>query len=230
MPLVAVAAIGAASSIYGASKQSKAAKSAANVQSQAASDANATQLQMYNQSRQDAEPWRQAGMSGLSEYMNLLGLQQPSGQGSGGQLGQMGMNPQQSQQDAFGRFRSAPGYQFGLDEGMRSVQASAAARGGLNSGAALKSLFEYGNNYADQQGYTPYMNRLASLSNIGQTQASNNAAMGQNYANAYGQNVNLAGDARANGIYGSANAWSNGAAGVASGLGSMIGNSSWGRK
>lgn len=49
------------------------------------------------------------------------------------------------------------------------MQASAAARGGLNSGATLKALQEFGNNYADQQGYTPYMNKLASLAGMAQT-------------------------------------------------------------
>lgn len=76
--------------------------------------------------------------------------------------------PGNSQQDAFAMFRNTPGYQFGLDEGAKTVQASAAARGGLNSGATLKALTKFGNDYADQQGYTPYMNRLAALSNMSQ--------------------------------------------------------------
>jgi hypothetical protein len=77
-------------------------------------------------------------------------------------------NTASNQADAFAQFRSTPGYQFGLDEGAKTVQASAAARGGLNSGATLKALTKFGNDYADQQGYTPYMNRLASLANMSQ--------------------------------------------------------------
>jgi hypothetical protein len=114
-----------------------------------------------------------------------------------------------SQQDAFAKFRSAPGYQFGLDEGNKSVQASAAARGGLNSGATLKALMRYGTGYADQQGVTPYMNRLATLFG-GAQQATNQVGQaGQNYASQVGQNNMQAGQARAQGIYDSANAWSN---------------------
>lgn len=279
---IAGAVIAVAGSAYAANKQAKAAKGAANTQAQAAADANATQLKMYEQSRADAEPWRQAGQVGLNEYMALLGLQQPQAQptnyggydGSGinpdggnglpmykrrqlgmddGELGQFGnfrgmntgrlggMQPfqqataqtvspisaQQAQQNAFAKFRANPGYQFGLDEGMKSVQASAAARGGLNSGAALKSLLKFGNDYADQQGFTPYMNRIASLANIGQTQNAQNAALGQNYANQTGANLNNAAQARAQGIYGQANAWSNFANTAANQIGGAMGGM-WG--
>lgn len=62
------------------------------------------------------------------------------------------------------------------------MQASAAARGGLNSGATLKALTEFGNNYADQQGYTPYMNKLASLAGIGQTATNQTAQAGTQVA------------------------------------------------
>lgn len=229
------------------------------MQAGAAGDANAAQLQMFNQSRQDQAPFRQAGLVGLNQYMNMLGLGANSSGGvtpyggsfmAGGQdnpfvtvgasgspsvnaqlygsdpaykqawdqavaehqsqwgkpyqadssvdainnrvtqlysqfgggkaVGTAGYEtgtpinlggsstqaPGQSQQDAFAMFRNTPGYQFGLNEGAKTVQASAAARGGLNSGATLKALTKFGNDYADQQGYTPYMNRLAALSGM----------------------------------------------------------------
>jgi len=88
-----------------------------------------------------------------------------------------------SQQDAFAMFRNTPGYQFGLDEGAKTVQASAAARGGLNSGATLKALTKFGNDYADQQGYSPYMNRLASLANMSQVSTNTTGQLGANVAN-----------------------------------------------
>lgn len=133
----------------------------------------------------------------------------------------------QSQQDAFAAFRNTPGYQFGLDEGNKSVQASAAARGGLNSGATLKALQRYGNDYADQQGYTPYMNRLAALSGMAQTSTTTTGALGQQTANQIGQNTMAAGDARAQGIYGSANAWSNFANTAAKTAGNYFGGSGY---
>ena len=47
-------------------------------------------------------------------------------------------------------WRSTPGYQFNLDEGRNQLESSAAARGSLYSGAALKDLTKYGQNYADR--------------------------------------------------------------------------------
>lgn len=115
--------------------------------------------------------------------------------------------PQQLQQEAFAQFRNQPGYQFGLDQGNKSVQTSAAARGGLYSGAAMKALQRYGNDYADQQGFTPYMNRIASAAGIGQTNpvGSLTSAAGQYGQNAGGLMQNAA-NARASGMQNAANA------------------------
>lgn len=53
---------------------SDAADSAADAQVQSANTASATQLEMFNKSRQDQEPWRQAGVAGLNRLSTLLGL------------------------------------------------------------------------------------------------------------------------------------------------------------
>jgi len=132
--------------------------------------------------------------------------------------------PAQAQQDAFAAFRATPGYQFGLDEGKKAVEASAAARGGLNSGATLKALTKFGTNYADQQGFTPYANRLAALAGVGQTATNQVGQYGTNYANQTGNNLINAGNARAGGIYGSANSWANGASQVAGAAGQYFGS------
>lgn len=154
-----------------------------------------------------------------SVYARLQGHQKQTT----GTAGSGGKTPAQLQKDAFAMFRSQPGYQFGLDEGNKSVQASAAARGGLNSGATLKALLKFGQNYADQQGYTPYMNRLSSLFGGAQTATNQMGQAGQNYANQVGANTINAGQARAGGIYGSANAWSNAGQQIASTAGNYLG-------
>lgn len=46
---------------------------------------------------------------------------------------------------------STPGYQFNLDQGLKSVEGSAAASGMLNSGNVLTALQQYGANYATNQ-------------------------------------------------------------------------------
>lgn len=48
-------------------------------------------------------------------------------------------------------FVKDPGYQFRLNEGAKAVQGSAAAQGGLLSGAAMKAMQRYGQGYASNE-------------------------------------------------------------------------------
>jgi len=147
--------------------------SAADAQRSAANAANATQLAMFNQTRKDQTPWRDAGKQALGQ-----------------------MQDQQYQQDfTMNDFKTDPGYNFRLQEGMKALERSAAARGSLNSGATLKAIARYGQNVATdeyQNAYNRYnadkdrrFNRLASLAGIGQT--ATNAMSNANQA--YGNNV-----------------------------------------
>lgn len=125
--------------------------------------------------------------------------------------------PQQAPGDLAGiydQWRQTPGYQFGLDEGNKQVQSSAAARGGLNSGATLKALQRYGTDYADQQGYTPYMNKLAGLFGGAQQATSNIGSAGATYGQQAGNAGQNAANARAQSTYDSANAWQQGMEGA----------------
>lgn len=68
------------------------------------------------------------------------------------------------------------------------------------------------------------MNRLASLAGVAQTATNQVGQYGTNYANAVGNNLTNAGNARAQGIYGSANSWANGAQQVAGAAGQYLGS------
>jgi hypothetical protein len=106
-------------------------------------------------------------------------------------------------------FQTDPGYEFRKAEGMKGIENSAAARGGLLSGAALKAAGQYNQNFASNEygnafnrfntNQTNQYNRLASLAGVGQT--ANNAVQtaGQNYANQAGANLMAAGNATAAG-------------------------------
>jgi hypothetical protein len=74
MAAITAGVVAAGATAYAANRQSKAAKDASRATTQAAQDSNALQLQMFNQQRSDMEPWRQAGMTGLGQYMQMLGL------------------------------------------------------------------------------------------------------------------------------------------------------------
>lgn len=98
-----------------------------------------------------------------------------------------------------------PGYQFRMNEGMNTLENSAAARGGLLSGNFLKNSQRFGQDYASNE-YQNAFNRLAALSGVGQAQAGSIANLGSNYANQAGQGMQRIGDARASGYAANANA------------------------
>lgn len=107
------------------------------------------------------------------------------------------------------KLRSTPGYGFAFGEGQRALDSSAAARGGLFSGAAAKALTKYGQGMADQQ-YGTHLNRLASLAEIGQTATNTTGGWGQNAASNVATGLRNAGTARASGISGAGQAWQQG--------------------
>lgn len=176
MPLavVAAAAVGAGASIYGANK-------AADAQKKAAAQATAADEKKFQQIRSDLAPYRDTGTSALARYADSLGLN--------------GVDAQNAFRD---NFRTDPGYQFAFDEGMRAIQGSAAARGGVLNGGTLRALQRTGQGMADQQ-YGSYLDRFGYLANMGQ----NAAAQTGQFANAssarQGQYALDAGAARAGG-------------------------------
>lgn len=113
-------------------------------------------------------------------------------------------------------FQKDPGYEFRQAEGMKGLTNSATARGGLLSGAALKAASRYNQDFAsneygnafnrDQVNKTNTFNRLASLSGSGQTATNQVGVQGANMAQQVGNNIMGAGNARASGYIGQANA------------------------
>lgn len=175
------------------------AKKGAKAQSRAAENATQVEWDMYQQSRTDQMPWLDQGKTSLAQ---LAGLMDP-----GKQL---------ARNFSTADFRADPGYQFRLREGMRGIENSAAARGGLLSGNTLKALANYNQQAASNEYMNSYnrfnndnttlFNRLAALANTGQTTANSLSALGSNTAQNVGQNLMTAGQARASGYAGQANA------------------------
>ena len=110
-----------------------------------------------------------------------------------------------------------PGYAFRLSEGLKGLNANAAARGGLISGNALKAATQYGQDMGSQEYQNAFnryqvnrsnaLNPLQSLSGGAQTATNAIGQAGQNYATNAGNAYMGAGNARASGYVGSANAW-----------------------
>jgi len=219
-------------SVIQGSMASGAASDAANAQAAASGNAAAAQLQGTRESiaaqkeafdKQVAlqEPFRQAGLKGQNELMDLLGLSGNTGAVGYGSAAQP-FNPQDLYKD--------PGYAFRLNEGVKALDRSAAARGGLLGGNQLRGVTQFGQDYATneyQNAFNRYqaeraarLNPLQSLA--GQAQTSSNtlsnaagnlgsgeAAALMNGANGVANGLINAGNARASGYVGSANAWGN---------------------
>lgn len=164
-------------SLTGANKQAKAAENAAKTQAQSADKATQFQKEMYNQTRQDLSGWTNAGNQATNSMMNLLGL------GTGSPTEAM-------QQD--------PSYQFRLNQGLDSVQSSAAAGGGLLSGATLKALNNYASDYASQE-YGNAFNRLMGVSQLGENAAAQVGNNGMQTAQAIANNTMAGANATAAG-------------------------------
>ena len=79
--------------------------------------------------------------------------------------------------------RAQPNYQVNLDAGQRQINASAAAKGGLLSGAAAREGLKYGADYATNQ-YQGAVNNLFTAAGQGAQGVSTGAQTGQATANA----------------------------------------------
>ena len=113
-------------------------------------------------------------------------------------------------------FQADPGYQFRLAEGQKALDRGAAARGLWNSGRQMKALTRFGQDTASNEFGNAYnrfrldnsdiFNRYASAAGIGQTATSQLVQQGANTANNVASNQLAAGNARASGYVGQANA------------------------
>lgn len=200
-PITAMVVGTVGSSVIGAD----AAGDAADAQAAAARDTNATNKYIFDKQVELQQPFRETGLTANNRLAQLMGL--VSGGDANGSLMQT-FDASQMYDD--------PGYQFRLNEGMKGLENSAVARGGLLSGAAMKAIQKYGQDYASGEyqnafnrfnaNQTNQYNRLAGLVNTGMgatNQIGNAAAQyGQNVANT---NAAL-GNAQAAGAIGQANA------------------------
>jgi hypothetical protein len=108
------------------------------------------------------QPFYQSGQLGLSPLTGLLTGQQYDPR--------TGNTTYLNQEQRQGLFQASPGYQFRLDQGQKTLEASQAARGGLLSGGAAKELNQYSQGIASDE-YSNYISQLMGLTGIGQNAA-----------------------------------------------------------
>jgi hypothetical protein len=217
--------LGAGSSLLGSNKaaeaQQAAAQQSADAQRYAADQSIAAQKEMYQQGRTDLAPYREGGVTAQNQLMQMLGI---GGDTTASNYGKYAKDFGMSD------FTTDPGYQFRLDQGMRALNASAAAKGMGQAGANIKGALDYGQNLGSQEyqnAFNRYQinrtNQIAPLQSLyagGQAAAAGSAAqaqaLGQNLGNTYtnlgqglGQAAVAGGNAQASGYLNSANAVTN---------------------
>jgi len=178
---VAGAAISAGTSAASSSAQSSANKKAQQIQQQQFAETKAALEKGNKEAQGYIKPYADVGGSALNELAYGMGLTTPaagytSANTQQGGLANYGMD--QYQQDvgytpmvnSLEELQATPGYQFQLQQGLQGVNNSAAARGGLLSGANMKAI----NDYAQGQASTGYASAWERAQNA--------------YTNAFGRN------------------------------------------
>lgn len=162
-----------------------AADRALDAQTTATNSANATLGRTYQDQKDQLAPWQNAGLRALA----------------GLESGDFAKNLEMD-----------PGYQFRLNEGNKQIGASMAARGLNGSGAALKALTKYGQDFASNEynnAYNRQFQNLSQLAGFGQNASNNMVTAAGNYGNAIAGNQIGVGNAQAARQAASANASSN---------------------
>ena len=192
--------------------------SAADTQAQAQMQSAQVQKDIYEEQKALQEPYRQAGLEGQNRLMAYLGLGDTSATGYG-QWAAPSLTAQ-----TFNQYQD-PGYAFRMSEGLKALDQTAASRGGVLSGNALRAATLYGQGLASEE-YQNAFNRyqtsraaalspLQQLQGIGQAAASNQAASAGQYGTGVASALTGAANAQAAGTMGTANA-------ISSGLGSYL--------
>ena len=174
---------------------------AGKAQARAMDRATEAQERAFNRQIELQKPFQQAGVNALPELIEA------------------------SRYTPFGmeQFQADPGYGFRLKEGLRALENSAAARGGLLSGNTMRGITRYGQELGSQE-YTNAFNRyqseraarlnpLQSLAGMGQTNAATMAQQAGQYGQNMAENAIARGNMRASSYANTANALTGGLSG-----------------
>jgi hypothetical protein len=205
---------------------SEAAKSAANVQANAAQKTLDFQKQQYEDIRKISTGGRAAGASALNQLGALgsgtYGMYDAEGNAIGTGTGSGYLTQEYTPED----FAQGidPGYQFRLQQGQEATNRMANMGGGMISGNALRGAQDYTQGLASQEfgnafnrfqtQRTNIYNTLAGIAGLGQNATNTYATAAGNAATNVGNTIQGLGQAQASGIVGSANALGGGIAGA----------------
>ena len=126
-----------------------AAEKAAEAQRTGLAEAGAAQERMFDKSLETQQPWLEAGERALGSLES--GIQSGQFGTDAGQFDFADYDPGAGYEAPQFDFEADPGYKFRLEQGMKAIEGSAAARGGLFSGGTGQALQEFGQGLAAQE-------------------------------------------------------------------------------
>jgi hypothetical protein len=174
---------------------SSSSESAADAQVEASRESGQVQRDIFERQVQLSRPYREAGELALNKLVPMATEYTPFG---------------------MQQFQADPGYGFRLSEGQKALERSAAARGNLLSGGTGKALTRYGQEMGSQEYMNAFnryqaernarLNPLQSLAGVGQTSSQQLAGQAGQLGANLSESIGAAGQARASGYMGTANA------------------------
>jgi hypothetical protein len=182
----------------------------------------AQQQQMFNTEQQNEAPYMQTGSNAAGQLNYLLGeggqTNPQTGQPITNSAGGYGSLNQQFNADTFKSM--SPAYQFQQQQGAQGTLNVDSSGQGAESGAALKDLQSYNQNFANtsfNNAFNQYQtqqnnvfNRLSGLATLGSNAGSNSATGASQFSQAIGNTTSSIGASQAAGTVGAANALSGG--------------------
>jgi hypothetical protein len=219
----------AGASLAGGAVQASAAKKNASAQGKAADQATQLQREIFDQTSANYKPFLGAGRDAMAAYLYEMGLgPKPTIGATAPEITTIGTgrkatygvgdktfttlaeaekfaNANKTGGTEYGGYTQSPMAKYLMGEGVDSIQGSAAAGGGLFSGATLEALEGNRRNVIGAD-TADYFSKLFGTANMGMAAAGNQAGAGSAYANNVGQLQMGAAQAKGQGYMGAANA------------------------
>jgi hypothetical protein len=200
-------------SLISADSSSNAAQSAADAQVNSTGQSIGEQRRQFDITQANNKPFLDTGTAANARLRTLLGIDDGGDPSTSPLLRKF----TQADMDADPVYQS--GLKFGADQGRDAINARATQAGNYDSGATLKALTRFGTDYGSTKANESYnrftndqgnvYNKLAGVSGTGQVATNQVAAAGTAASNNISNSLEGAGNARAAGIVGGANAWGN---------------------
>lgn len=199
----AVVSVGAG--IYSANKQSSAAKSAAQAQTDSAQAGIEEQRRQFDKVQELLAPFVNAGTSALSGQKDLLGT-----------------NGAAAQQSAIDALQASPQFQTLTQQGEEAILANASATGGLRGGNVQGSLAQFRPQVLSQLIEQQYQ-RLGGMTQLGQASAAGVGSAGIQTGNNVTQLLQQQGAAQAGASIAQGKAYGQMASGISGAFGQFVG-------